>query len=507
MSRAAPQSGSRKISFNVSEQYDIQDVVGEGAYGVVWYVILLASRACQLRLTLAASALHKPSGQKVAIKKITPFDHSMFCLRTLREMKLLRYFNHENIISILDIQKPRSYETFTEVYLIQELMETDMHRVIRTQELSDDHCQYFIYQTLRALKAMHSANVLHRDLKPSNLLLNANCDLKVCDFGLARSAASTEDNQGFMTEYVATRWYRAPEIMLTFKEYTKAIDVWSVGCILAEMLSGKPLFPGKDYHHQLTLILDVLGTPTMEDYYGIKSRRAREYIRSLPFKKKIPWKAMFPKTSDLALDLLDKLLAFNPAKRITVEEALRHPYLEPYHDPEDEPTADAIPEEFFDFDKNKDNLTKEQLKQLIFEEIMRDCTLDKPKHHPPKPNATAMDYYPSTVPLPPSTTSSPHLAANATNSAATSLPYFSGNTPRPSVHTPRTAIIDPPLAPGSWARSLPVMKKLFDSTKVTDKIESDKQQQPAVSDTNASPTRQSSDEKTPWYQTSQHWLL
>ena len=100
----------------------------------------------------------------------------------------------------------------------------------------------------------------------------------------------------------------------------------------------------------------------MEDYYGIKSRRAREYIRSLPFKKKIPMKTMFPKTSDLALDLLEKLLAFNPVKRITVEEALRHPYLEPYHDPEDEPTADAIPEEFFDFDKNKETLTKEELK-------------------------------------------------------------------------------------------------------------------------------------------------
>lgn len=116
-------------------------------------------------------------------------------------------------------------------------------------------------------------------------------------------------------------------------------------------------------HHQLTLILDVLGTPTMEDYYGIKSRRAREYIRSLPFKKKIPFKHLFPKTTDLALDLLEKLLAFNPAKRITVEEALRHPYLEPYHDPDDEPTADPIPEEFFDFDKNKDALSKEQLKR------------------------------------------------------------------------------------------------------------------------------------------------
>ena len=99
-----------------------------------------------------------------------------------------------------------------------------MHRVIRTQDLSDDHAQYFIYQSLRALKALHSADVIHRDLKPSNLLLNANCDLKVCDFGLARSVKTAEPSgteTGFMTEYVATRWYRAPEIMLTFKQYTK----------------------------------------------------------------------------------------------------------------------------------------------------------------------------------------------------------------------------------------------------------------------------------------------
>ena len=113
--------------------------------------------------------------------------------------------------------------------VIQELMETDMHRVIRTQDLSDDHAQYFIYQTLRALKALHSADVIHRDLKPSNLLLNANCDLKVCDFGLARSVKTAEPSgteTGFMTEYVATRWYRAPEIMLTFKQYTK-VSIYS----------------------------------------------------------------------------------------------------------------------------------------------------------------------------------------------------------------------------------------------------------------------------------------
>ena len=237
-----------------------------------------------------------------------------------------------------------------------------MHRVIRTQDLSDDHAQYFIYQTLRALKALHSADVIHRDLKPSNLLLNANCDLKVCDFGLARSVRTTEPSgteTGFMTEYVATRWYRAPEIMLTFKQYTKvrasdmtalhppspspaflraiyvsqypsiappalplpsrvyehasdlvwqAIDVWSVGCILAEMLSGKPLFPGRDYHHQLTLILDVLGTPTLDEFYAITTRRSRDYIRALPFRKRKPFAQLFPNANPLAVDFLTRTL-------------------------------------------------------------------------------------------------------------------------------------------------------------------------------------------------------
>ena len=149
--------------------------------------------------------------------------------------------------------------------VIQQLMETDMYHVIRTYGLSDDHAQYFICQTLRVLKALHSADTIYRDLKPSSLLLNANCDLKVCGFGLARSvktAAPSGMETGFMSEYVATRWYRAPEIMLTFKQYTKAIDIWSVGCILTEMLSGRPLFPDRDYHHQLWLILEVLGTDT-----------------------------------------------------------------------------------------------------------------------------------------------------------------------------------------------------------------------------------------------------
>lgn len=160
-------------------------------------------------------------------------------------------------------------------YLVQELMEADLHQIIRSgQPLTDAHFQYFVYQICRGLKYIHSANVLHRDLKPGNLLVNADCELKICDFGLARGySASPEGNAGFMTEYVATRWYRAPEIMLSFQKYTKAskvfiecicsfsayiskklvfflsfcvVDMWSVGCIFAEMLGGRPLFKGRD---------------------------------------------------------------------------------------------------------------------------------------------------------------------------------------------------------------------------------------------------------------------
>lgn len=130
-----------------------------------------------------------------------------------------------------------------------EPMEADLHQIVRSgQPLSNLHVQFFLYQLLRGMKYIHSANVIHRDLKPGNLLVNSDCELKICDFGLARGfkAVGEVPDEARLTEYVATRWYRAPEIMLSNRRYTTAIDVWSIGCILAELLGGKPVFKGKE---------------------------------------------------------------------------------------------------------------------------------------------------------------------------------------------------------------------------------------------------------------------
>ncbi|XP_055916118.1 mitogen-activated protein kinase ERK-A [Eupeodes corollae] len=335
--------------FEVGPRYKDLLYIGEGAYGMV------------------VSALDTMTNTKVAIKKISPFEHQTYCQRTLREIKILTRFRHENIIDIRDILRVDSIEQMKDVYIVQCLMETDLYKLLKTQRLSNDHICYFLYQILRGLKYIHSANVLHRDLKPSNLLLNTTCDLKICDFGLARVADPEHDHTGFLTEYVATRWYRAPEIMLNSKGYTKSIDMWSVGCILAEMLSNRPIFPGKHYLDQLNHILGVLGSPSQEDLECIINDKARNYLESLPFKPKVPWVRLFHNADQLALDLLGKMLTFNPHNRITVEEALAHPYLEQYYDPGDEPVAD----EPFRIGMELDDLPRETLKTLIFEETLK----------------------------------------------------------------------------------------------------------------------------------------
>ncbi|MBA0555322.1 hypothetical protein Golob_025508 [Gossypium lobatum] len=241
-------------------------------------------------------------------------------------------------------------------------MDTDLHQIIRSnQALSEEHCQYFLYQILRGLKYIHSANVLHRDLKPSNLLLNANCDLKICDFGLARVTSESD----FMTEYVVTRWYRAPELLLNSSDYTAAIDVWSVGCIFMELMDRKPLFPGRDHVHQLRLLIELIGTPS-EAELGFLNANARRYIQQLPLYHRQSFTEKFPTVHPSAIDLVEKMLTFDPRLRITVEDALAHPYLSSLHDLSDEPVC-MTP---FNFDFEQHALTEEQMKELIYREAL-----------------------------------------------------------------------------------------------------------------------------------------
>ncbi|KAL4954625.1 kinase-like domain-containing protein [Aspergillus filifer] len=337
--------------FIVDDRYTVTKELGQGAYGIV------------------CAATNSQTGEGVAVKKVTNvFSKKILAKRALREIKLLQHFRgHRNITCLYDMDIPRP-DNFNETYLYEELMECDLAAIIRSgQPLTDAHYQSFIYQILCGLKYIHSANVLHRDLKPGNLLVNADCELKICDFGLARGfSIDPEENAGYMTEYVATRWYRAPEIMLSFQSYTKAIDVWSVGCILAELLGGRPFFKGRDYVDQLNQILQYLGTPNEETLSRIGSPRAQEYVRNLPFMPKVPFQRLFPNANPDALDLLDRMLAFDPSSRISVEEALEHPYLSIWHDASDEPSCPTT----FDFHfEVVDDV--QQMRQMIYEEVVR----------------------------------------------------------------------------------------------------------------------------------------
>ncbi|KAL6842719.1 hypothetical protein ACP4OV_027563 [Aristida adscensionis] len=251
--------------YGEASRYEVTEVVGKGSYGVV------------------AAAVDTRTGERVAIKKINDvFEHVSDATRILREIKLLRLLRHPDIVQIKHIMLPPSRREFRDIYVIFELMESDLHQVIRANDdLTPEHHQLFLYQLLRGLKYIHAANVFHRDLKPKNILANGDCKLKICDFGLARVSFNdspsaifwTVTNRSrknltpmlYITDYVATRWYRAPELCGSFfSKYTPAIDIWSIGCIFAEMLTGRPLFPGKNVVHQLDLMTDLLGTPSAE---------------------------------------------------------------------------------------------------------------------------------------------------------------------------------------------------------------------------------------------------
>ncbi|KAI3469499.1 hypothetical protein Pfo_026162 [Paulownia fortunei] len=339
--------------YGEGSRYRIEEVIGKGSYGVV------------------CSAYDTHLGEKVAIKKINDiFEHVSDATRILREIKLLRLLRHPDIVEIKHILLPPSRREFKDIYVVFELMESDLHQVIKANDdLTPEHYQFFLYQLLRGLKYIHTANVFHRDLKPKNILANADCKLKICDFGLARVAFNDTPMAIFWTDYVATRWYRAPELCGSFfSKYTPAIDIWSIGCIFAELLTGKPLFPGKNVVHQLDLMTDLLGTPPPETIARIRNEKARRYLSSMRKKKPIPLSYKFPNADPLALRLLERMLAFDPKDRPSAEEALADPYFRNLARVEREPSAQPITKMEFEFERRR--ITKEDVRELIYREIL-----------------------------------------------------------------------------------------------------------------------------------------
>ncbi|XP_041966916.1 mitogen-activated protein kinase 12 isoform X1 [Alosa sapidissima] len=332
-----------KTVWEVPERYRDLKQVGTGAYGTV------------------CSALDRRSGSKVAIKKLhRPFQSELFAKRAYRELRLLKHMKHENVIGLLDVfTSCLSLDRFQDFYLVMPYMGTDLGKLMKMQKLSEERVQFLVYQMLRGLKYIHAAGIIHRDLKPGNLAINQDCELKILDFGLARQADSE------MTGYVVTRWYRAPEIILSWMHYTQTVDIWSVGCIMAEMLLGAPLFKGNDHLDQLTEIMKIIGTPTQDFISKLQSQDAKSYIERLPKLKKKDLQLLIPKANKHAVDVLDHMLLLDPDCRVTASEALTLPYFSEFREPEEETDVQE-----YDYSMDHSDLPLESWKRHTFTEIL-----------------------------------------------------------------------------------------------------------------------------------------
>eukprot|EP00520_Triparma_pacifica_P015256 CAMPEP_0118656312 /NCGR_PEP_ID=MMETSP0785-20121206/13426_1 /TAXON_ID=91992 /ORGANISM="Bolidomonas pacifica, Strain CCMP 1866" /LENGTH=357 /DNA_ID=CAMNT_0006549171 /DNA_START=149 /DNA_END=1219 /DNA_ORIENTATION=- len=315
---------SEEVDTHVLRRFELCQKLGKGAYGIVW------------------KAIEKRHRGVIALKKcFDAFRNATDAQRTFREIMYLQELNgHDNLIRMQHVIKA---ENDRDIYLTFDFMDTDLHAVIRAEILEDIHKKYVVYQILKALKYIHSAELLHRDIKPSNILLNGDCKVKLCDFGLCRSVAESAGPSPVLTDYVATRWYRAPEILLGSNHYTKGIDIWSLGCILAEMLANRPLFQGSSTMNQLEKIIQVTGKPSGEDIDSIKSPFSLTMLESIPPTRQTSLSELFPGQKAEALELLHQCLFFSPSKRCSAEDALRHPYVAEFHNPDDEPTFPNAP--------------------------------------------------------------------------------------------------------------------------------------------------------------------
>ncbi|SCU84472.1 LADA_0D01860g1_1 [Lachancea dasiensis] len=347
----------QKASFSTPGNYEVVQILGKGSYGVV------------------VSAIDKREVGKpcpLAIKKVTNIFHREILMkRAIRELKFLNFFKgHKNIVSLLDLEIVTE-KPFDGLYCYQELVDYDLARVIHsTVQFSEFHIKHFLYQIVCGLKYIHSADVIHRDLKPGNVLCSISGQLKICDFGLARGISPHFSNSKrgdiHITNYVATRWYRAPELILSHKPYSKSIDIWAVGCILAELYGRKPLFMGQDSLHQVSEIQKVLGTPNPDTIAKYCSARCYDIFASGIEVKRRPWPLIYPDLGPDAQHLLDCLLTWDPDRRLKVDEIVEHPFLEDVRNPDDEPGCPRGP---FDYSYEIQLTSMHKLRCAIYEEV------------------------------------------------------------------------------------------------------------------------------------------
>eukprot|EP00607_Mallomonas_marina_P007496 CAMPEP_0182417084 /NCGR_PEP_ID=MMETSP1167-20130531/1500_1 /TAXON_ID=2988 /ORGANISM="Mallomonas Sp, Strain CCMP3275" /LENGTH=632 /DNA_ID=CAMNT_0024590377 /DNA_START=110 /DNA_END=2009 /DNA_ORIENTATION=- len=347
-------------TFTIATRYEPKKILGRGSFGVV------------------TTAFDKVRNENIAIKRIRPFANDEWDARhTLREIRLMKLLgSHPNIISLHDLSV---FEEKAELYMMMELMDCDLHRIIQSkQPLNDLHFKCFAKQMLEGIRAMHSVGVFHRDLKPGNILVSKDCQLRITDFGLARFmddltlAGQNEKNP--MTEYVVTRWYRCPELLLApQRPYSEAVDIWSVGCILGELLHRKPLFPGKSHANQIQLILEVRGYNSPEDIGFPLSSEASSFLDRRCQYTGVPLRSFIPEASNEAVEMLDALLNLNPAKRPSAAQALADDYLRDAQVLCDYDSVSLIrpDREFFEFEQEKFSL--EELREMVYHEVRTPC--------------------------------------------------------------------------------------------------------------------------------------
>ena len=287
-------------------RYSTVAVLGQGAYGKVY------------------KARDTQSGQFIAMKKtLHNFEREGVPTTVLREICLLRELAHPNIVNLKDI-----VVTERRLYLIFEFVEGDLRKFLQRHEgsLSAMQVKRIMYQMLEGICFCHSRRIMHRDLKPENILISEDQTVKIADFGLARAF---QIPMRPYTNEVQTLWYRAPELLLRAAEYSVGIDMWSAGCILADLLRKGPLFRANTEEGQLVEIMKVMGTPTEAVWPGVTQLRG--FSVSFPTYHRVDFHALFPEAEPLCIDLLEKMLVLDPSARISAKQALKHPFFAEMH--------------------------------------------------------------------------------------------------------------------------------------------------------------------------------